>query len=172
MDTNQFIKQRAEEVMVHDVTTLRRDDSLANAAYKFLHKQISGAPVVDGDGRCVGVLSVSDVLGAADIVAAQQADVAEAFFCRSDLVLPASIYEYDLAVVRDKIVPAAEQSVENFMVTDIVSVQTTDMLEKVMRDFVDAQIHRVVVLDENQKLVGLITTVDVIAAMLRVSIEN
>ena len=172
METKTFLQMRAEEVMVRDVTILRRDDTLANAAYTFLHKQISGAPVVDGDGACLGVLSVTDILGAADKVAERQAEVAEAFFSRSDLVLPATVYEEELSAVRDKISPAAEQPVENFMITDVVAVRANDTLEKVARDFVDARIHRVLVLDENQRLVGLITTTDVIAALLRSSGED
>lgn len=172
METNEFLQKRAEEVMVRDVTILRRDDTLANAAYTFLHKQISGAPVVDGNGACLGVLSVTDILGAADKVAERQAEIAEAFFSRSDLVLPATVYEDDLAAVRDKISPAAEQPVENFMITDIVAVRASDTLEKVARDFVDARIHRVLVLDDDQRLVGLITNTDVIAALLRSSAED
>ena len=167
MDTNEFLKKRAEDIMVRDVTVLRRDDTLANAAYTFMQERISGAPVVDGDGNCVGVLSVTDVLGAAEKVAERQAEITEAFFSRTDLVLPATVYEDELAAVRDEISPAAAQPVENFMVTDLVWVRSDDIIEKVARDFVDARIHRVLVIDTEGKLAGLITTVDVIAALLR-----
>ena len=167
MDISDFLQKRAEDVMVRDVTVLRRDDTLAHAAYTFLHKQISGAPIVDVDGKCVGVLSVTDILGAAEKVAERQAEIAEAFFSRSDLILPATVYEDDLAAVRDKIEPAAEQPVENFMVQDIVCVRCDDSVEKVAQDFIDARIHRVLVIDTDGKLAGLITTVDVIAALLR-----
>ena len=167
MDTSEFLQKRAEDVMVRDVTVLRRDDSLAQAAYTFLYKRISGAPVVDADGKCVGVLSVTDILGASEKVAERQAEIAEAFFSRSDLVLPATVFEDDLAAVRDKIEPAAEQPVKNFMVEDIVWVRSDDTIERVARDFIDARIHRVLVIDSEGKLAGLITTVDVIAALLR-----
>ena len=167
MQIKHFLKQCAEDVMVRDVTSLRRDDTLANAAYTFLHKRISGAPVVDADGKCVGVLSVTDVLGAAEKVAQRQAKLAEAFFSRSDLELPATMYEADLVAVRDRIAPAAEQPVENFMVEDIVWVRSDDTMDRVVRDFIDAGIHRVLVINSDGKLVGLITTVDVIAALMK-----
>lgn len=172
MDTNDFLQKRAEEVMVRDVTVVRRDDTLAHAAYTFLHKQISGAPVLDADGKCVGVLSVTDILGAAEKVAERQAEIAEAFFSRSDLILPSTVYEDDLTAVRDKIEPAAEQPVENFMVEDIVWVRSDDTIARVAQDFVDARIHRVLVIDADGKLAGLITTVDVIAALLRVPVNT
>lgn len=170
MQINEFLQRPAGEVMVDDVTTLQPDDSLANAAYKFLHKQISGAPVVDADGKCVGVLSVTDVVGAAEKVANRQAEVAEAFFGRSDLILPASVYEDDLVEVRDKIAPAAEQPVRNFMITDIVSVKSSASIEEVVRDIVDAHVHRVLVVDDEGKLVGLISTIDVLASLLQVMV--
>lgn len=170
MQISEFLRCRADEVMVANVTTVRPDDSLAKAAYKFLNKQISGAPVVGENGTCVGVLSVTDVVGAAEKVAARQAAVAEAFFSKSDLILPTSVYEEDLAQVRDKIAPAAEQPVSNFMVTDLVAVKANDTLEKVLRDFIDAHVHRVLVTDEQGKLLGLISTIDVMASLLRLPV--
>jgi predicted transcriptional regulator len=50
--------------MARDLITLRPESPLAQAAGVFLHEQISGAPVVDAGGVCVGVLSVSDILEA------------------------------------------------------------------------------------------------------------
>ena len=170
MQVNEFLQRTAGEIMVTDVTTLQPGDSLASAAYKFLHKQISGAPVVDDNGKCVGVLSVTDIVGAAEKVSQRQAQVAEAFFAKSDLILPASVYEEDLAEVRDKIAPAAEQPVSNFMVADIVSVKVSDSIEKIVRDFVDAHVHRVLVVDDEGKLVGLISTIDVLASLLRIPV--
>lgn len=172
MDMNEFLQKRAEEMMVRKVTTLRHDDTLANAAYTFLHRGISGAPIVDADGACVGVLSVTDILRAAEKLADRQAEIAEAFFARSELVLPVTVYENDLAAVRDKAMPAAEQLVEEFMVKDLVLVRSDDTIERVVRDFVDARIHRVLVIDKEGKLVGLITTMDVIAALLRAPVNS
>lgn len=170
MQINDFLKRRADDVMITNVTTLGPNDSLANAAYKFLHYQISGAPVVDQVGKCIGVLSVTDVVGAAEKVAARQAEVADAFFGRSDLILPASVYEKDLADVRDKIAPAAEQPVSSFMVSDIVAVKADDTLEKIVRNFVDAHVHRVLVVDDDDRLLGLVSTIDVMASLLRIPV--
>jgi CBS domain-containing protein len=54
----------SKEIMVRRVTTLRPTDALAHAAGLLLREQMSGAPVVDERGVCVGVLSASDVVGA------------------------------------------------------------------------------------------------------------
>jgi CBS-domain-containing membrane protein len=69
--------------------------------------------------------------------------------------------------VRDKIGPAAEQPIERFMTTNLVTARGHDPIEKVVRYIVDAHIHRVLVVDKAGKLEGLITTTDLLAAILR-----
>ena len=54
----------AVAIMTTDVVKLSPSDSLASAADVLLREQITGAPVVEANGRCVGVLSVNDVVGA------------------------------------------------------------------------------------------------------------
>jgi predicted transcriptional regulator len=162
-------KTTAADIMVRDVVTLSRDETLAAAAGLLLREQITGAPVVEADGTCVGVLSVSDVTGADEKVADARRKVAESSLFHSSLALPASVYAEKLAEVRDKIAPAAEQRVERFMTTDLVSVGEDTPLETALQRMVDAHIHRVVVLDPDHRLQGIVSTTDVLAALLRAS---
>lgn len=168
MQISEWLNSSAAEVVVTEVITLKPTDRLADAASEFLRNQISGAPVVDEAGKCIGVLSVTDIVGASEKVAQRQAKVLDEFFAKCDLVLPASVYEDELAQVRDRLSPAAEQSVSNFMVTDLVTVSEDDSIEKVVRSFVDAHVHRVIVADADGKLKGIISTIDVMALLLRV----
>jgi CBS domain-containing protein len=50
----------AADLMTSPVQTIRQETSLREAAGMLSGSHISGAPVVDADGRCVGVLSSSD----------------------------------------------------------------------------------------------------------------
>jgi CBS domain-containing protein len=56
----------ARDVMTGPVATIPQGMTLQAAAQMFRHKQISGAPVVDDQGRCVGVLSAADFIRWAD----------------------------------------------------------------------------------------------------------
>jgi CBS-domain-containing membrane protein len=157
----------AGAVMVRDVITLNPADTLAHAAGVLLDNQMSGAPVVDSDHVCVGVVSAADLLGAEEKVAAARRQEAESSIWHSQLALPASVYESRLAAIRDELAPAAEQPVERFMTRDIVSVESGTPVGKVIRNMVNAHIHRVVVLDADRHLLGIITTTDLLAALLR-----
>ena len=76
-----------------------------------------------------------------------------------------------LAAFRDKRLPAADYPICDFMTTDVVSVQGDAPVSIVIHCMVEAHIHRVVVLDSDQRLIGLISTLDVLAApdLLRLS---
>jgi CBS domain-containing protein len=50
----------ASDLMSHEVLRLPQDMEMREAAHVLHRAQISGAPVVDGQGRCVGVLSTAD----------------------------------------------------------------------------------------------------------------
>ena len=53
---------RIEDIMTRDVVTVGPDATLKEAARELVARRISGMPVVDGDGRVVGVLSEGDLL--------------------------------------------------------------------------------------------------------------
>jgi CBS domain-containing protein len=160
-------KARASDIMVRSVVTLKPSDTLADAAAILLHEQISGAPVVDAAGACVGVLSASGILSAEEKVEQERQKVAESSFWNSNLALPMSVYAAKLEEVREKIAPAANQPVERFMTSDLVSVTADTPLRTVVESMVNAHVHRVVVLDAGRRLRGIVSTTDVLAALLR-----
>lgn len=157
----------AADVTFRDVVTLTPHHTVAQAADVLLREQISGAPVVDASGVCIGVLSASDIIAAEGKVAKERRKVADSSFWNSNLALPASIYAEKLAQVRDRIAPAAEQPVERFMTTDLVSVHEETSLATILQHMIDAHIHRVLVLDAKKRLQGIVSTTDVLAALLR-----
>jgi CIC family chloride channel protein len=67
---------RVREVMTTQVSTLPADAVIADALDKFVNGRHSSHPIVDGDGRCVGVVSRSDLLA---IPEGDHTPLAEAF---------------------------------------------------------------------------------------------
>jgi len=58
---------KAADVMVTDVISLHPDDTVQTAARVLLDHRISGAPVVDAQGRLVGMVSEGDLIRRAEI---------------------------------------------------------------------------------------------------------
>ena len=55
-------QQHVRDVMTSDVMTLRDDESLVVALRKLVRRRASGAPVLDAEGRLVGVISQRDIM--------------------------------------------------------------------------------------------------------------
>jgi acetoin utilization protein AcuB len=57
-------KLTVKEVMAHPVRTTTSDDTLENAALEMQAHKVAGLPVLDNAGALVGILTITDVLGA------------------------------------------------------------------------------------------------------------
>jgi len=63
---------RAMDVMTTDVITVDPETTVQSLATLLAERGISGAPVVDSDGRLVGVISEGDLLHRAEIGTARR----------------------------------------------------------------------------------------------------
>ncbi len=167
MQTQRIHDLPVGEVMNSDVVTLKPTDLMSDAASTFIRAQISGAPVVYDDGKCAGVISVTDIVNAVDKSTAINARLADEFFGQANLILPSNVYEGRLTEIRDQLAPVADQPVSIFMMTDVVTVKESDDLKVAMRRLVDSHIHRLIVVDEEDRLQGIVSTIDVLDAILR-----
>jgi predicted transcriptional regulator len=158
---------QASDVMTGSVLCLHPSETLADAASLFLREQITGAPVVDEHGICVGILSATDILSFEEKRAEQPVAAAAHRPHCFDTWDPGSTWWREFGRIRDEIRPRLDESVVEFMTRDVVSVTEDTSLGVVIRQMVDAHVHRVLVLDSARRPQGIISTMDVLAALLR-----
>jgi CBS domain-containing protein len=145
--------QTAEDVMSRDVRSISQEMSLQAAARILAQEQISGAPVVDAEGRCVGVLSATDF-----IRWAEKSGKAEKYLAGKAVDF---FSEWD--VVNVDYLPRDE--VRWYMSRDLVTVAPTARLTELARKMLDAHIHRLIVVDAERRPVGLVSSTDILAAV-------
>jgi CBS-domain-containing membrane protein len=58
-------------------------------------------------------------------------------------------------------------AVRRYMTTDVVTVRPEAPLPELAQAMVDACIHRVIVVDEQRKPIGIVTSMDILAAVAR-----
>jgi CBS domain-containing protein len=58
---------RAHQIMTRQVTTVSPDTTIVEAARTMLQNHISGLPVVDANGKLVGIVSEGDFIRRAEI---------------------------------------------------------------------------------------------------------
>ena len=160
-------EQKASEIMTKSVACLRPSDRIADAVNLFLRDQISGAPVVDEAGVCVGVLTATDIVSFEE-KREQTPTVGGKTACRPfDSWAWGADWWHQFGRLSKEIQPHLEEPVSEYMTRGLVSVTEDTPIGVIMRQMTDAHVHRVLVLDTERRLVGIITTMDVLAAALR-----
>jgi CBS domain-containing protein len=150
----------AHQVMSTDLLVLREDMPVEEALSTMEDYEISGAPVVDALGQCVGVFTRADVVKrdvslkegdtprAGEYFASDPFEEGVDYFAKED---------YDDRVL-------GRDTVGQWMSTDVQSVSPETPLGEVCRKMADGRIHRVLVL-EGRRPRGIITSIDVVRVL-------
>ncbi len=110
---------------------------------------ISGVPVVDGLNRVIGVVSKTDLLRR--VVEGPQGSSRESFF--------EALAE---GLTDDDRYPDNLGNVEEFMTPSAVTAALDDSIGTVARRMADDGVHRVVVVDDERQVLGIVTSLDVL----------
>lgn len=131
------LSQTVQDVMSAPVITIRADESLGAAAALMIKKGVKRLPVVDNDGRLLGILSRLDIIRQ---VAAQPLEI--------PIPLQGS---------------GAFQKVGDIMIEQVPIVSQDDPLQRLVEAFQVTNSHRLIVVDEQRKAVGLISDSDLVS---------
>jgi CBS domain-containing protein len=187
----------AGDLMTRNVVQLPEDMPLREAARLLRQAQVSGAPVVDKQGRCVGVLSTADFLRWAEqegrgaekaplpacpyqvkgrLLTGEEAVIcilAEGN-CPLQVMRPTTGGRHTaLCTLSSSIRSARQQGIEDlpgdavrrYMTADIVTAGPETPLPRLSRMMIDAHIHRIIVVDEARRPIGVVSSTDLLAAL-------
>lgn len=158
----------ARDMMTEKLVVLHEGDTIEHAAALFRDLAISGAPVVDAAGTPIGLLSVSDIVPA---VAARMSAAPRNAPSPSREAEWAEIFELLTGGATREAAGGGEQ-VGTWMSRRLVSVREETPLADVARIMCDGHWHRVTVVDHNGKLRGIVSTMDVLAALVAITDEG
>lgn len=148
--SNPLLGLTAADLMTRPVRTIPQDMSLRDAAHLLLREQISGAPVVDAAGHCIGVLSSSDFVTRAG----KDGESKVIHF----LAPWGEVIDID---------DSPDNEIRHYMTAQPVTVQPTAAIGELAQKMVDAHIHRVLVVVDQHEPQGIVTSTDVLAAIAR-----
>ena len=144
-----------EKIMQSDPRTVSPELTLVDLERLFLSSRFTGFPVVENE-RLVGVISRSDIIRSM-VVERSRSEQLSDFYCGA----PAHSLEATAARVGMRL---AEQKVEDVMIRNVVSIDSSESLQRLSQIMLEGNIHRLPVMNDN-KLVGLITTMDLVRAI-------
>jgi CBS domain-containing protein len=128
--SKQLLSQTAADLMIPGVVAIPQNATLWEAAQLLKEQGISGLPVVDKAGGCVGVLSGADFVR---------------LWVRAD---------------------SRESLVREHMTPDPVTAGPHTPIVMLARMMIDAHIHRIIVTDGEGRPIGVVSSTDVLAALV------
>lgn len=135
------------DVMARNLATVPSSATMEEAAALLTKHKVSGAPVIDVEGRCIGVLSAADFLRFDERARRPQGPC-----CGDDSAAPTGGLPWN--------------SVQRYMTTPVHSISPAAPMMQAAELMCLRHIHRVVVLDADERPVGLVSTLDVVSALL------
>ena len=143
--------RRVKDVMTTEPISVTSSMTAGELARLLDANGISGAPVVDALDRVVGVVSKTDLIH--QFLEGAPGERASAFF--------ADVFEDELGSVGDTL-PEDFGVVEDFMTEDPVTAMPDESVSSVAHRMAESGMHRVIVTDENDYLLGIVTSLDLL----------
>jgi len=152
-----LLKLRVGEVMGRKVVTVSANQSMGAAATTLLERSIGGAPVVDEQGRCCGILSAGDFVRRE---VARAAEAAESLDSQEHRLM------HERGEIPYHVETVADDRVKSHASPAVQTVSAETSLIDAARIMCAEHIHRLPVLDGASKPAGILTAMDIVAAVI------
>ena len=146
---------KVAELMTRLVITVRDNAPVADVARTILTHNISGVPVVDHNGRLVGIITEGDLV-------VQNANVHFPTFLQ---ILDARIYLTNTRQFEEELRRALGTIATDIMTRDVLTVRSDSDVSDAATVMADKRVNSLPVLDDH-RLVGMITRRDIIRHIL------
>lgn len=153
VEENTMDTQTASDIMTRDVKTIAPGATLREAAEILAFSGISGAPVVDASRHIIGIITESDLMNEAKKRAALPHVSAFGLFLAPEEALRRIYHE------------GADLLVEEIMSKNIETVTGEVVVREIANMMTRKRINRIPVVDEEDRLIGIITRADIMRAL-------
>jgi CBS domain-containing protein len=146
-----------KDVISSDVVYVNPQDTLREALDVMVENRVSAMPVVDAHRQCVGVISVTDLLGMAK-------DLSDELNALSE----SGGLDHEALVQKLEHADLLTEQVQGWMSSEVVAVGIDSSVEHAAKEMLRNRVHRLVVLDDKKRVAGVVSTMDLLAALVDV----
>ena len=143
------------DLMVANVLTANPDETVGIIRKRILKKHIHCLPVVDSEQHPVGIISTSDLVALTHDLEAGLDELEKS----DELLFGQVIERIGDGVGHQKVIELMSEQVVSAGPDETVSVAAAQMLRE--------RIHRLPVVDGNRKLVGILSTTDILSEFVK-----
>lgn len=143
----------AADIMIRGPVTTDPRASLREALDLMIEHHVSGLPVLDQEDRCIGVVSASDILTVESEHAALEHESLGAYF-------DADTQSWESVRIAPDDERLADIDVQYVMSSELISAAPDAPISAVAKLMINHEVHRVMVVDENRRLLGIVSALD------------
>lgn len=147
---------KAQQVMTRSVITVNVDSEIKEVAAQVVDSRVSGFPVVTEDNRVVGIITEGDLIR-------RLREVQMPIFMD---ILGGMIPLKSLSSVEQQLHEITATKVKDLMTTPAITVKEDTELEEIADMMVKRNIKRVPVVDDDERLLGIVSRNDLVRAMV------
>lgn len=156
MATYKFV---AKDLMTEKVVCVHPETPINDLIKILVKNHIHGTPVVDKEGRLVGVVSKTDIVEYDEKTIKRRGGIAKKSFYKDT--------NGKLKKELDKILKTknfGKTLVNDIMTPHVVTAQADDTIDRLAKIMYDKKIHRVIIQDKEQ-VIGVVSTFDILHAV-------
>ncbi len=146
-----------KDIMSTNIVSVKPDTEIIEAAKVLLENRFNGLPVVDDNGKVVGIICQSD------LIAQQKSLPIPTLFTFLDGFIPLT----SLKKMESEIQKIAAITVADAMTKKPVTVKTNTRIETVAALMADKKLYTLPVLDDNGTLVGIVGKEDLLKTVIK-----
>jgi len=148
--STQQAARTAADIMSKEPVCISPDMSLREFLSLLSENEFSGAPVINAQGKVIGVVSATDLIrrlaeGTLDVSPAQM----------FDLLGDQGAADFDIDA-------DVSLCVEDIMSEDAVTVGRSETIQAIAKRMASESIHRIIVVDDEQFPIGIVTSLDIL----------
>jgi CBS domain-containing protein len=146
-------RRRVKDVLSRDIVTIHADGSVHEALTLMVENRVSALPVVDRCGTCQGIVSTTDLVDLTLELEDELHDLGRTSDESHQRLLD-KLSDHDMD----------RRNVQDIMTSTVSTVNAETMLAHAAREMLRHRVHRLPVVDGNDKLLGIVSTMDILRA--------
>ncbi|MGO9386982.1 MAG: CBS domain-containing protein [Methanobacterium sp.] len=155
---------KVKDAMEKLVIKFHVDDKITDIAQTLRENKISGAPIVDKEDKVIGIISEGDIMR-----------LLEVHSPRINLILPSPLdwielpirMKYEFDEIAEDMNKAASVHISEIMTKKVITTKEDDDISDAAQLMDTHSVNRLPVVDDEGKLIGIVTRGDLISALVR-----
>ncbi|MCE5328813.1 CBS domain-containing protein [bacterium] len=147
---------QANDIMITNVVTVQSDITIGELSNILLKNKVSGVPVVDKEDKLIGIVTEADIIK-------DNIKIKFPFYFDPLMV---SVYMVDFEKYNENVKDYLNTKVEEIMNQRVKTANPQTPVNEIADIMVNSKVNRVPIIDENKKVVGIVTRADIVKSMI------